>query len=106
MFAEWTMRHSPPLMPGGGRPTAKGRGAAAGSPRTSPWPSRRRDCHFADALSPSLLMHLLKGVHQNDSLVNGYLGRRISRPDPAGGSPRSGRGRHDDSRCGSRSLVS
>ena len=23
--------------------------------------SRRRDCHFADALSPSLLIHLLKG---------------------------------------------
>ena len=36
-------------------------------------PSRRRDCHSADALSPSLLIHLLKveGVQQNDSLVNG-----------------------------------
>ena len=36
-------------------------------------PSHGRDCHFADALSPSLLIHLPKGeVHQNDSLVNGY----------------------------------
>ena len=35
--------------------------------------SRRRDCHSADALSQSLLVHLLKveGVQQNDSLVNG-----------------------------------
>ena len=24
-------------------------------------PSRRRDCHFADALSPSILKHLLTG---------------------------------------------
>ena len=35
--------------------------------------SRRRDCHSADALSPSLLRHLLKveGVQQNDSLADG-----------------------------------
>ena len=35
--------------------------------------SRRRDCHSADAVSPSLLMNLLKveGVQQNNSLVNG-----------------------------------
>ena len=32
-----------------------------------------RDCHFADALYPSLLKHLPKeeGVHQNDSLADG-----------------------------------
>ena len=36
-------------------------------------PSRWRDYHCADALSPSLLIHLLKveGVQHNDSLVNG-----------------------------------
>ena len=35
--------------------------------------SRRRDCHFADAPSPSLLKSLLKveRAQQNDSLVNG-----------------------------------
>ena len=35
--------------------------------------SRRRDCRFADALSPSLLKHLLEGegVQQNDSLADG-----------------------------------
>ena len=41
------------------------------APRTSHW----RDCHFADALSPSLLKHLLKGEgggQQNDSLADGY----------------------------------
>ena len=34
--------------------------------------SRRRDCHFADVLSPSMLNHLLKGEgerQQNDSLT-------------------------------------
>ena len=39
-----------------------------------------RDCHFAGALSPSLLIHLLKGeggVQQNDgTLVNGAGSRR------------------------------
>ena len=36
-------------------------------------PSRRRDCHFADTPSPSLLKRLLKaeGVQQNDSLADG-----------------------------------
>ena len=37
-------------------------------------PSRWRDCHFADALSPSLLEHLTKvegEVQQNDSLTDG-----------------------------------
>ena len=36
--------------------------------------SRRRDCHFADAPSPSLLERLLNGegrVQQNDSLADG-----------------------------------
>ena len=35
--------------------------------------SRRRDSHFADALSPSLLKNLLKveGLQQNDSLADG-----------------------------------
>ena len=37
------------------------------------WDSHWRDCHFADAPSPSLLKHLLKvkGVQQNDSLADG-----------------------------------
>ena len=35
--------------------------------------SRRRDCHFSDKPSPSLLIRLLKGrgVQQYDSLVRG-----------------------------------
>ena len=35
--------------------------------------SRWRDCHFADALSPSLLKHPMKveGGQQNDSLADG-----------------------------------
>ena len=35
--------------------------------------SHRRDCHFADAIAPSILKHLLKGegVQQNDSLADG-----------------------------------
>ena len=35
--------------------------------------SRRRDCHFADIPSPSILKHLLQGegVQQNDSLADG-----------------------------------
>ena len=37
------------------------------------WNSRRPDCQFADALSPSVLKHLLKvdGVQQNVSLADG-----------------------------------
>ena len=36
--------------------------------------SRRRDCHFTDIPSPSILKHLLKleGVQQNDSLADGH----------------------------------
>ena len=36
-------------------------------------PSRRRDCHFADAPSPSVLKRLRKveGVQQNDGLADG-----------------------------------
>ena len=36
-------------------------------------PSRRRDCHFADTPSPSLLKHLLKGEEDaaNDRLADG-----------------------------------
>ena len=36
--------------------------------------SHWRDCHFADALSPSLLKHLLKveGVQQSGSVADGY----------------------------------
>ena len=45
------------------------------APGPSP-PSHWRDCHFADALSPSLLKHLLKrGVQQNGSLADGYISR-------------------------------
>ena len=38
-------------------------------------PSRRRDCHFADALSPSILKLLIQvqGVQQNDRLADYYL---------------------------------
>ena len=45
-------------------------------------PSRRQDCHFADALYSTLLKNLIKGRGgggQNDSLADGYS----SPPSPA-----------------------
>ena len=42
--------------------------------RASPTCSRRRDCHFTDIPSPSLLKPLIKeeGGQQNGSLADGY----------------------------------
>ena len=54
----------------GGRPTK-----ACSAPSTLSCASHWRDCHFADALSPSPLKHLLKvelGVQQDDSLADGH----------------------------------
>ena len=52
-----------------GRPPRQGQPPEGWAGEDSHW----RDCHFADALSPSLLKHLLKveGVQQNDTLADG-----------------------------------
>ena len=54
--------------------------------------SHRRDCHSADAPSPSLLNYIRREreVQQNDSLVNGQVSATQSPPDAATNSARCG----------------
>ena len=62
-----------PLLPDGAEALNWARGDGDRVPHQPGATSRRRDCHFTDIPSPSILKHLLKerGVHQNDSLADG-----------------------------------
>ena len=62
-----TIQAADPLMPS----TVSSSSSSSSSSTPSPFsPTRPRDCHSADALSPSLLIHLLQceGVQQDGSL--------------------------------------